>query len=322
MDERKIKAQLRREMGKTGWALLIYYLLMNAAVAAAGIIQVVFTLLTDTSGELLVEDTVTQALTENGWGYLAAILIGGVLMLLWKKKDFCFRKIWRSEQNMTPGSFFALLAIFLSGQLLFSLLYEGLEWLFNLFGLSVTGAMEAASITTDSFSMFLYIGLFAPIAEEILFRGLLLRMLLPYGKRFAILATAFLFGIFHGNIVQSPFAFAIGLVLGYVALEYSMGWAMVLHMINNLLVADSLTRLSDLLPPWAGEVLYALILLGSAIGTVIILIRRRKDISAYRREDPMHPWCVKSFFASPGVIVLTAVMALNMLLTVTVLAMG
>ena len=322
MEERVIKGQLRREMGKTGWALLIYYLLMNSIVSLAGVIQIAATLIVNGVENVLFEDAITDALVENGWGYLVAIVIGAVLMLLWKKKHFCFHAIWQSERNMTTGSFFMLLAIFLGGQIVFSLVSEGLEFLFNLFGLSVMDAMEAVSGSSDSFSMFLYIGLFAPIAEEILFRGLLLRMLQPYGKRFAILATAFLFGIFHGNIVQSPFAFVMGLILGYVALEYSIGWAMVLHMINNMLVADSLTRLSNLLPPWAGELMFTVILLGSAVAAVIILLRKRKEIAAYRREDPMHPWCVSSFFSSAGVIVLTVVMALNMLLTVTVLAVG
>lgn len=322
MDEKLIKRQLRRDMGKTGWTLLIYYLLMNSVVSLAGILHFAVTLIINGVEDILVEDAFTDAILENGWGYLAAIVIGAGLMLLWKKKQFCFHTIWESRRDMTPGSFFMILALFLGGQLVFSLLSEALEYLFNLFGLSLMESMEAASAVSDSFSMFLYIGLFAPIAEEILFRGLLLRMLLPYGKRFAILATAFLFGIFHGNIIQSPFAFVVGLILGYVAVEYSMSWAMVLHMINNMIVADSLTRLTGILPPWAGELIFALLLGGSAIAGIVILVCKRKEIAVYRREDPMHPWCVRSFFSAPAIIVLTVVMALNMLLTVTALAVG
>lgn len=322
MDEKMIKAQLRREMGKTGWALLIYYLLMNTLVSLAGIVQVAVNVVVNGVENVLFEDAILDALLENGWGYLAAIVLGAVLMLLWKKKQFCFQTIWKAEKDMTPGSFFMLLAIFLGGQIVFSLAAQGLEYVFNLFGLSVMEAVDSASGTSDSFSMFLYIGLFAPIAEEILFRGLLLRMLLPFGKRFAILATAFLFGIFHGNIIQSPFAFVMGLILGYVAVEHSMGWAMVLHMINNMLVADSLTRLSNLLPPWAGELIFSVLLYGCAIAGIVILLCKRKAIAEYRRENPIHPWCVSSFFSSAGVIVLTVLMALNMLLTVTVLAVG
>ena len=318
MDERVIKAQLRREMGKTGWALLIYYLLMNAAVLTAGIIQIFVSVSLNYGTETNFVDSLIYAFADNGWGYMVAIAFGLVLMLLWKKKEFCFHTIWKSEKNMSMGSFFAILAVFLSGQLVFSVLYEIFGWLFNLFGLSVVDAIESASFTGDSISMFLYMGLLAPIAEEILFRGLLLRMLRPYGKRFAILSTAFLFGIFHGNIIQSPYAFLVGLVLGYVALEYSIGWSMVLHTINNLLVVDSLSRLSNLFLPWVGELVYSLLFLGSGIAAIIILFLKRKDISVYRRENPMHPWCVRSFFASSGVIVFTVVMALSIVLSVTI----
>lgn len=322
MEEQKIKAHLRRQMGKTGWVVLIYYFLVNTAVAIAGIFQVAITMLTSDVQQFAFEEALSNALMENGWGYLVAILIGAFLMLVWKKKEFCFHTIWISGSKMTAGSFFMLLSVFLAGQLLFSFLYGGVELLLNLLGFSASNAAEAAAFTTDSLSMFLYLGLFAPIAEEILFRGLLLRMLLPYGKRLAILATAFLFGMFHGNIVQSPFTFGIGLVLGYVAVEYSIGWAMVLHMINNLVVADSLTRLTNLLPPWVGELVFSLLLLGSAVAAVIIFIFKRKTIAAYHRENPMHPWCVKSFFASPGVIVMTVVMVLNMLLTINAVMIG
>ena len=322
MEERLIKAQLRCEMGKTGWVLLIYYLLRNSMVFVASILQFAVALIPGSVETVLFEESLLDSPMGSGWGYLAAAVIGVVLVFLWKKKQFYFHVIWKSERDMTPGSFFTLLAIFLGGQLVFSFLSEGLEWLFNLFGLSVMDAMDAASGAADTFSMFLYIGLFAPVTEEILFRGVLLRMLQPYGKRLSILATAFLFGIFHGSIVQSPFTFFVGLVLGYVAMEYSLGWAMVLHMINNLLVADSLIRLCNLLPPWAGELIFALLLCGSTLAAIIMMIRKRKEIFAYHRENPMHPWCVSSFFSAPGVIVLTVVMIFNMLLTVTVLAVG
>ena len=36
---------------------------------------------------------------------------------------------------------------------------------------------------TDNFIMFLYAGILAPITEEILFRGVVQRTLLPWGRR-------------------------------------------------------------------------------------------------------------------------------------------
>ena len=322
MDEKLTKARLRRDMSKGGWTLLIYYVLMNLAVAVAGILEFSVSIAINGVENVLLDQSQLQAILNDGWGLIGAICIGAVLMLLWKKKEFCFHTIWQTNGSMTPGKFFAILSIFLGGQLVYSVLLSVFEWAFNLVGLTLTETAEQVSGASDTFSMFLYVGLFAPVAEEILFRGLLLRMLRPYGKRFAILATAFLFAMFHGNFVQSPYAFVIGLVLGYVAVEYSMVWAMVLHMINNMLVSDALMRVCDLLPPWMGELIFTLLLLGTAIAGVVILICKRREIAQYRREDPMHPWCVQSIFSAPGVLVFTAMMVMNMLLTISVLGAG
>ena len=239
MDKKQIFKQIRREYGANGWALLIYYFIMNACVSGAMLVQAMVMILSDPvlladpdgfAGEL------AEQLLGNGWGYLLACLAGGLLLLLWKKKDFCFRTLWKPGKPMTAGAFFGMLCVFMSGQAVFQLLVPVMEWLFNLIGLSVMDALESATMQVDTLSMFLYMGVFAPVFEEILFRGLVLRTLEPYGKKFAIVGSAFLFGMFHGNVVQTPFAFLVGLVLGYAAVEYNICWAMLLHMINNMVM--------------------------------------------------------------------------------------
>lgn len=314
MDEKQIRSHLRRQMGKTGWALLIYYGIMNVIVIAVLFIESFTYLL---SGSELTDSQIEMMLMGNGWGYILASAIAAVLILLWKKGKFCFCDMWATEKSMTFGSFAALMVLFLSAQGAFQLIATVIELFLNLFGFSALNAIEMASGGADTFSMFLYVGLVAPIMEEIIFRGVLLRMLQPYGKRLAIIATAFLFGIFHGNLVQSPYAFFAGLILGYTAAEYSIGWAMILHMCNNLILGDTFTRVIQFIPTWAGEAIYALIIWGSVLAGVIILICKRKSISAYRHANRIHPWCAKSFFGSAGVIVMTVVMAISMLLSVT-----
>ena len=50
--------------------------------------------------------------------------------------------------------------------------------------------------------------------EEMVFRGYVLQALRPHGDGMAIVVSALLFGLMHGNVLQIPFAFLIGLVLG------------------------------------------------------------------------------------------------------------
>lgn len=320
MDEKMIKKGLRREYGKSGIALLLYYGLMNVAVIAVCVLDTLtkaFILGNGTEEEIYT--ALNESLTGNGWGYIIAILIGWLLMLAWKKSDFCFHTIWKTEKAMTAPAFWRILVIFLGVQGLLQVGVTILESVLNLFGLSAVSAIESASGGSDTLSMFLYISLGAPIAEEIIFRGLLLRMMKPYGKGFAIFTTAFLFGIFHGNLVQTPFAFLVGLILGYTAVEYSIGWSMVLHMINNLVLGDTFDRVTSFLPDMMGDVLLMIVIWGCTIAGVVILCVRREKIGAYIRENRMHPWCVKSFFASHGVIVLTVLMVLNMIMGITAL---
>lgn len=320
MNEKQIKKDLRKQYSQCGTALLIYYLLMNVAVMVVCIMETVvkaFFLGNGTEDE--VYNILSESLASNGWGYIIAILLGWLLAIAWKKTDFCFHEIWKTKKPMNSVSFWQITVVFLGVQGLLQLWVILVEMVLNALGLTAIGAIESASGGGDTISMFLYVSLGAPIAEEILFRGLLLRSLKQYGKGFAIFATAFLFGIFHGNLVQTPFAFLVGLILGYVAVEYSIGWAMVLHMINNLVLGDTLSRLFSFLPLGLGDVLLVLLIWGCSIAGIVILCLKRERIRNYFRENRMHPWCVKAFFTSVGIIVLTVLMLASMALGISAL---
>ncbi len=103
-------------------------------------------------------------------------------------------------------------------------------------GVSFTAANEVATSHSVSSSMMLYSIIIAPIIEELVYRGVLLRTLETYGKWFAIIISALVFGLMHGNAVQFPVAFIIGLLFGYLALKYSIGLSIILHILNNLSV--------------------------------------------------------------------------------------
>jgi len=74
------------------------------------------------------------------------------------------------------------------------------------------------------------------LVEEFLFRGWLLSALQPCGEGRAILLSALLFGLAHGNLTQLPFALLLGLLFGYVYLNTGRLWiGMVIHFLNNAL---------------------------------------------------------------------------------------
>lgn len=316
MDKRE-KRILRREIGVYSWALLIYYLLMNHLVSAVAQIALVYeglqAVIRDGSWlhfSLGMQQALQQVLYGNAWGYLIACCVAIGAIFLWKGKTF-FSGMFQTKQTMTGKSFVLLTCVLFSGQLVFQIFAVLAELVLNLFGLSVLESMEMASAGADTLSMFLYMGLGAPIVEELVFRGVILRGLEPYGKRFAIMASAVLFGLFHGNLVQSPYAFVVGLVLGYTAMEYSIVWAMVLHMLNNLVLGDSLLRLLSGLPGMGAEIVVWVLILICSWVTLVVLWNNRRMIGYRRREDPIDRRYAKAFVTAMPTVLLILLMGAN-----------
>lgn len=57
----------------------------------------------------------------------------------------------------------------------------------------------------------------APLAEEVIFRGIMYRRLLEYAdKMTAVMISALIFGIYHGNLIQGVYALALGILLCFV----------------------------------------------------------------------------------------------------------
>lgn len=91
---------------------------------------------------------------------------------------------------------------------------------------------------------YIMIGLLAPITEEVVFRGTILRSLLisaqnSQGKSGAsamraIFISAILFAIIHMNPAQIPFAFIGGLILGWLYVRTgSIVPGIIYHLVNN-----------------------------------------------------------------------------------------
>ena len=80
------------------------------------------------------------------------------------------------------------------------------------------------------------IGLMAPLAEDLVFRGAILRSLLNWNSRpwVAILISAVLFSAAHMNPAQMPHTLLIGLLLGWMYYRTdSIVPGVVFHWVNN-----------------------------------------------------------------------------------------
>ncbi|NLI90337.1 MAG: CPBP family intramembrane metalloprotease [Epulopiscium sp.] len=82
----------------------------------------------------------------------------------------------------------------------------------------------------------IFAGILAPIFEEYVFRGVFLDKLRVYGDETAIWVTALAFGLFHGNLSQFFYAFILGIIFGYIAINTNqIKYTIILHMMINIL---------------------------------------------------------------------------------------
>ncbi|MDR2943726.1 MAG: CPBP family intramembrane metalloprotease [Methanosarcinales archaeon] len=271
-EKRTDKKSFKKGINRLSLTLTIYELMMVAGYIFYSIFLIIQN--PDISDELFTE--LSDAALGNGWIIMAGVAVGLLFILLLRKKDI-FSDLTKKNRSMTLPSFIKILFCFMSAQILFVVFSTLFESFLNVFGYTNLAAIEEASSASLTFSLFLYAGIAGPLTEEIVFRGAALRYLEKYGKVFAIIVSALLFGVFHGNLMQGFFAFAVGLVLGYVALEFSFKWAVVLHILNNLVFSELLGRFLELLDPsLADMILYALYTVFFAGGVLVLYIERKR----------------------------------------------
>lgn len=214
--------------------------------------------------------------------YIPKLIAFGVL---YKK----YRPLKRLDTQYENKSYYPL--IFIPAMFAFAMWGSNITTCINyilqlLFGAGeIQNVMEA--IAPSSFSAgvvtLIFTAFVAPIFEEIIYRHLLLRSLKPIGDTPAIIISALVFGLAHGNFDQFAYAFLSGIIFGLMAVRYdTIIPGMVLHLINNFFVTvityqKQLTGIGGL---WDGLVDAA-----AALGNIIVNI---------------------SYFAAPFVAVLLA----------------
>ena len=174
----------------------------------------------------------------------------------------------------SPGLLVFLMSISLSGNLAISLFTPVLEQIWNLVGFTALPAGDATATPL----LVLYICVVAPILEELVYRGVVLRRLLPGGERQAILLSALCFAFMHHDLYQRLAAFWGGLILGYAALHHGLRVSVGLHVAENS-IAMALTLLQQAGAPGDLAALAVAAVPGviSATGICRLMLKRRRQ---------------------------------------------
>lgn len=127
------------------------------------------------------------------------------------------------------------------------------------------------------------------LAEEFIFRGYIQGALKPFGNGIAIVLSAFLFGIFHGNILQFPFAFLMGLVFGWLFAATGSIWPCILVHFGNNLMSVLLDWFAKAYPDTQNEQIMAVFTVIAAIGVVALGALLLRDQGGSSRFDVLRP---------------------------------
>ena len=146
---------------------------------------------------------------------------------------------------------------------------------------------------------FVSLSIFAPIFEEIIFRSAVYRHTEIMGQSFAVVFSAIVFALMHGNLEQLPYTFVMGLGFAYLfAKTRSLLIPMLLHFLTNtttviftsIIGTTDTDELSTLLSnrDFAAvipTVLYSLVIYGIIIAAIVLgiielvrTIRRRERL--------------------------------------------
>lgn len=169
---------------------------------------------------------------------LVSILLASVVV--WfslRKMQLKFEQLFHSNQN----SFSSVIAITIVPLVMvvigFQILISNYFTLYYSYFPNETAISENINQMMNSGLLgFLSICLVAPLVEEIVFRGVVLRGLLSnYSKVSALLFSSVLFSVFHLNPDQLFHTLVFGLFLGWIYIEtFSLWPSMMAHILFNI----------------------------------------------------------------------------------------
>lgn len=216
----KMKRDIKSSMNFIGGILLIFIVLENILMLllfAVG--DLIFPMLSLNNTILNILDSLL-----TGVSYVISYFLANFICKKMLGTDYLPPKYEKKLGSHPVAMSFAVL-----GSIMF------VARLFSLFGTSASGGVPSYHGENIPLQMFITV-LVPAFCEELMFRGIVLTNLLPFGKRFAVIASAIIFGLIHGNHDQIFFAFVAGILLGLLYTETGSIWCGVLvHMFNNFI---------------------------------------------------------------------------------------
>ncbi|MDW2796955.1 CPBP family intramembrane glutamic endopeptidase [Clostridium boliviensis] len=244
---------------------------------------------------------------------LANYAAGGmILFLIIKNMPVTHKPVSRkADKNLLVCSYFICITALIAGNLLGRLLMSLIS---ALEGRPMVNPVTEVLKGLSTGTIFAIMVVMAPVCEEILFRRLIIDRIRRYGDKAAILVSAVIFGLCHGNFYQFFYAFGIGLVFGYIYTRTGrIRYTIVFHMIINFLGSVAAIYIQKSM---AMAAIYALVLYGSMIAGIVLFIIKRKDWMFWQGEEAV--WgrgAGKILFLNVGIVLFFILSAISFVIT-------
>ncbi len=221
-----MKNKVVKNFGNVIWYVVVFVLIQVVVELAASAIWSVV------KGQAF--DAVSMGMAQGSYGdlLLTATAVSSVLtiaLFAWRR----WAPLTRQWLQTRPWASIAWTVVLALGIILPT------QWVYEQMEIVMPKQMQAMFESIMRYPWgYLVIGILVPIAEEMVFRGAILRSLLQVFDRrmhwLPIVLSAMLFGLIHMNLAQGIYGFIVGLLLGWFYYRTgSIFLGLVAHWVNN-----------------------------------------------------------------------------------------
>lgn len=232
LKQKKADKKIIGTMGKlTAVAIIVYNVLAFGVIFLIGVLSSVY-------------EKVAMLITDTPM-YLSFEAIGSVLFLgsaflfmyiMLRKKKLAGLLPLGTTYNRKASVYLGM--IMLPIVLISTILINIISYFFQaLAGLEFSSGVDSLTFNgpLEIFMAVISMAVVPALVEEIAIRGIVMQPLRRYGDWFAIVVSALIFSLLHGNMVQIPYTMAAGIYFGFAAVSTGSLWVpIVLHFCNNL----------------------------------------------------------------------------------------
>ena len=269
---------------RCGYPILIH-LTVTFLVGFVYMFLVGFRIAFQNAGTMEIMGIAEQIVSDYTKAALYLLLVSSVIsipvfVLLYRADGKKVQKVYDKETSKLAWILLVVLAVSMCVSLNLLIGMSGLEKLSKSYQ-EVADTLYSGGIVLELIT----VGILGPICEELVFRGLMFQRLCGYVKpMIAVLVSALIFGIYHGNIVQGVYAFVLGVVMAFCYGYFKTVWAPILiHVVANItsVCITEISAIGNTLGETNVSIICAILTTLIWIGIVIFLGKKKEKLFCF-----------------------------------------